>query len=156
MANFPTRELVGYVFNTEKKDTDVVHSGWHQSKHRRMAIFCFPHAFTPVCQSTMAEVSKRLPDFTALDVVPVGMSTDPLPAIGEWVKQNKILVPVFSDFATRSTVQLLTGVNQNTGAANRGVVLFNHGQVEWSIIGSDKNCGVAQQVDGLFKVLESA
>ena len=57
-------------------------------------MFCVPAAFTPVCGSTLAMAGKR--DWGDTEVFAV--VTDSPDAVAAWVQQNRITIPVISDF----------------------------------------------------------
>jgi alkyl hydroperoxide reductase subunit AhpC len=69
------------------KGTDGKAHALGDYKGKWLVLFFFPKAFTTVCQSEVAEYSKRSADFAAAGAVVLGCSVDSDAAQKAWTKQ---------------------------------------------------------------------
>jgi peroxiredoxin 2/4 len=68
------------------KGTDGKEHSLASYKGKWVVLFFFPKAFTTVCQSEVAEFSKRSADFAAANAVVLGCSIDSDAALKAWAK----------------------------------------------------------------------
>ena len=69
------------------KGTDGKHHALADYKGKWVVLFFFPKAFTSVCQSEVAEYSRRSAEFAEAGAVVVGCSIDTDASQKAWVKQ---------------------------------------------------------------------
>ncbi len=65
---------------------------------RKQVLLFFPLAFTGVCTNEMCSITQDLGVYEKLDAAVYGISVDSPFAQEAWAKQNKISLPLLSDF----------------------------------------------------------
>jgi peroxiredoxin len=71
------------------------------SKHRgkeNVVLLFFPGAYTPVCTKEMCDVTSGLGEYSDLNAVVYGVSTDSPFALDAWAKDAKIGITLLSDY----------------------------------------------------------
>ncbi len=69
----------------------------HIGKQTIVLLF-FPGAFTHVCQAEMCKMSNETEKYAGLDALVCGVSVDTYHSLNAWAKQEKITVPLLSDY----------------------------------------------------------
>ncbi|MFT3686296.1 MAG: redoxin domain-containing protein [Phycisphaerales bacterium] len=115
--------------------TDVWGKTWKLSdalKQGDVVLSFFPFAFTGVCGTEMACITKDLGSLAAKGTQVVGVSADGTPSLGEWKKQLGLTQTLLSDnFRQVSKAYGLYWPEQNV--TWRGTVIIGqNGKVKWS------------------------
>ncbi len=98
----------------------------------------FPFAFTPVCTGELGEISADGATFASEEVRTYGISCDPVASLKAFAEQQRIDVPLLSDFWPHGEVARAYGVFlRERGFANRGTFIVDReGILRWSVITS--------------------
>ncbi|MCC7321155.1 MAG: peroxiredoxin [Rubellimicrobium sp.] len=62
-----------------------------------VVVFAYPRAGTPTCTDEARQFSARLPEFTALGATVLGLSPDPVAALGRFRDRQDLSVALLSD-----------------------------------------------------------
>jgi peroxiredoxin len=102
---------------------------------RSVLLVFFPFAFTGVCNGEMHALSDHLPSWEELGTDVLGVSCDTVPALRRFSDQERLAIPLLSDFWPHGVVSSSYGVFQESiGAAARGsFVIDRDGIVRWTV-----------------------
>jgi peroxiredoxin len=102
---------------------------------RSVLLVFFPFAFTGVCNGEMHALSDHLPSWDELETDVLAVSCDTLPALRRFSDQERLAIPMLSDFWPHGAVSSAYGVFQDTiGAAARGsFVIDRDGIARWTV-----------------------
>jgi mycoredoxin-dependent peroxiredoxin len=102
---------------------------------RSVLLVFFPFAFTGVCNGEMHALSDHTASWDELGTDVLAVSCDTLPALRRFSDQERLEVPLLSDFWPHGAVSSAYGVFQETiGAASRGsFVIDRDGRVRWTV-----------------------
>jgi peroxiredoxin len=116
------------------KDQDGKDFKLADQKGKRVLLSFHPLAWTGVCTRQMKALEANFKAITALNTVPVGLSTDPVPSKKAWadnmgLKQLRIL----SDFWPHGAVAKAYGIfREHAGTSERAnVIVDEKGKVAW-------------------------
>ena len=106
-----------------------------RSGRRAVLLVFFPFAFTGVCNGEMHALSDHAESWDELGTDVLGVSCDTVPALRRFSDQERLAVPLLSDFWPHGVVSSAYGVFQDTiGAAARGsFVIDRDGVVRWTV-----------------------
>jgi peroxiredoxin len=95
----------------------------------------FPFAFTGVCNGEMHALSDHAEQWRSLGADVLAVSCDTLPALRRFSDQERLDVPLLSDFWPHGEVSSAYGVFQDSiGAAGRGsFVIDRSGVIRWTV-----------------------
>ena len=101
-----------------------------------MLVVFFPHAFTPTCTGELAAIRDDLGELHRGEVVVLGVSCDPGPALKVFAEQQQVGFDLLSDFWPHGQVSRSYGVFlESRGFATRASFLLDeHGIVRWSVV----------------------
>lgn len=85
--------------NGENRDVTL---SAHRGKEHVVLLF-FPGAFTPVCTAELCDVSGGIAQYTGLNAVVYGISTDSRYSLEAWAQQVGITIPLLADYAHEVT-----------------------------------------------------
>ena len=119
---------------------------------RKVLLSWHPLAFTRVCARQMQALEKNIPGFEKLNLVPVGLSVDPVPAKHAWAKAIKVRkLRLLSDFWPHGAVARKYGLLRKEGFSERANILVDeNGRVAWAKVYPVK------ELPGLEEVLGAA
>jgi peroxiredoxin len=102
---------------------------------RHVLLVFYPFAFTGVCTGEMHALSEHAGSWQDLDVDVLAVSCDSVPALRAFADQEKLDVPLLSDFWPHGAVSTAYGAFDETlGAAGRATYLIDRdGVVRWSV-----------------------
>jgi peroxiredoxin len=102
---------------------------------RTVLLVIFPFAFTGVCNGEMHALSDHASSWDELGTDVLAVSCDTLPALRRFSDQERLEVPLLSDFWPHGAVSSAYGVFQDSiGAASRGsFVIDRDGLVRWTV-----------------------
>jgi mycoredoxin-dependent peroxiredoxin len=102
---------------------------------RSVLLVFFPFAFTGVCNGEMHALSDHAAEWRSLGADVLAVSCDTLPALRRFSDQERLDVPLLSDFWPHGAVSSAYGVFQDSiGAAARGsFVIDRSGVVRWTV-----------------------
>ncbi len=116
------------------KDQDGKEFNLAAQKGKRVLLSFHPMAFTGVCTQQMKALKANFAAITALNTVPVGLSTDPVPSKKAWadsmgLKQLRIL----SDFWPHGAVAKAYGIFREHGGTSEraNIIVDEKGKVAW-------------------------
>lgn len=119
-----------------------------------VVLFFYPLDFTFVCPTEITEFSARLPEFTKLNAVVFGASTDSVHSHKAWCegKLGKLEIPLLSDM--NGTVSRAYNVLlQDKGIALRGTFIIDpEGVLRYALY---HDLGVGRSVQECVRVLEA-
>jgi mycoredoxin-dependent peroxiredoxin len=106
----------------------------HRDSSTVLLVF-FPFAFTGVCNGEMHVLSDHAAQWRSLGADVLAVSCDTLPALRRFSDQERLDLPLLSDFWPHGAVSSAYGVFQDSiGAAGRGsFVIDRSGIVRWSV-----------------------
>jgi peroxiredoxin len=95
----------------------------------------FPFAFTGVCNGEMHALSDHAAQWRSLGADVLAISCDTLPALRRFSDQERLDLPLLSDFWPHGVVSSAYGVFQDSiGAAGRGsFVIDRSGIIRWTV-----------------------
>lgn len=105
----------------------------HGKGHNNVLLMFFPAVFTGVCTDEFCTLSNSFDEYSALNADVYGISTDNPFAQEAWAQQNKITVPLLSDY--KHDVVKAYGVEfpdlagLGPSAARAAILIDKHGQV---------------------------
>lgn len=101
---------------------------------KRVLLSWHPLAFTKVCARQMQALERNLARFESLNIVPVGLSVDPVPAKHAWAKAIKVKrLRMLSDFWPHGAVARKYGILRPEGFSERANFLIDEkGRVAWA------------------------
>jgi peroxiredoxin len=126
---------------------------------RSVLLVFFPFAFTGVCNGEMHALSDHAAEWRSLGADVLAVSCDTLPALRRFSDQERLDVPLLSDFWPHGAVSSAYGVFQDTiGAAARGsFVIDRSGVVRWTVQSAMADArDVNEYVDALRSVPASS
>ncbi len=107
-----------------------------ESAGKAVVLIFFPAAFTGVCTEEMCDLSSGFGAYQALNADVYGISTDNPFAQEAWAKQNKITVPLLSDYAHKVVkaydVEFPDLAGLGPSAARAAIVVDSHGKVVYA------------------------
>ncbi|MEO0272449.1 MAG: redoxin domain-containing protein [candidate division WOR-3 bacterium] len=94
---------------------------------KKVLLSFHPLAFTKICSQQMKALEEKYEEFEKLNVVPVGISVDPVPAKHAWAKELGLKrLRILSDFWPHGAVAIMFGVFRgNDGFSERANILLN-------------------------------
>jgi peroxiredoxin len=106
----------------------------HRGSSSVLLVF-FPFAFTGVCNGEMHALSDHAAEWRSLGADVLAVSCDTLPALRRFSDQERLDLPLLSDFWPHGAVSSAYGVFQDSiGAAGRGsFVIDRSGIIRWSV-----------------------
>ena len=111
-----------------------VNTVWGGRRGKPTVLVVVPAAFTPVCSATLKAFSERRKEVGA---GVFGLCADYSASIEEWIQRDGFTLPIFSDFADRQVVQMLSGVEAD-GRPVRATFLFDDkDQLVWQVSTED-------------------
>jgi mycoredoxin-dependent peroxiredoxin len=101
---------------------------------RNVLLVFFPFAFTGVCTGELRAISDNAPQWDTAGADVVAVSCDSVPALRAFADQERIEVPLVSDFWPHGEVSTRYGAFEpDLGAAGRATYLIDRdGIVRWS------------------------
>jgi mycoredoxin-dependent peroxiredoxin len=95
----------------------------------------FPFAFTGVCNGEMHALSDHAAQWRSMGADVLAVSCDTLPALRRFSDQERLDLPLLSDFWPHGAVSSAYGVFQDSiGAAGRGsFVIDRSGIIQWTV-----------------------
>ncbi len=96
-------------------------------KGRKVLLSFHPLAFTRICSVQMKALEKNFEEFEKLNVLPVGISVDPVPSKHAWAKQLGLKkLRILSDFWPHGGVaKELSIFRENDGFSERANIIVN-------------------------------
>jgi len=142
--DFKTQALVG---------NDVRDISLSDYRGKWVVLFFYPLDFTFVCPTEVTEFSKRHSDFTALNTVVIGGSTDSVFSHKAWTKEiGELAYPLFSDL-TREISRSYGTLIEEKGFALRGTFIIDpEGKLRWAMI---HDTGIGRNVDEILRSLQA-
>ncbi len=94
---------------------------------KKVLLSFHPLAFTKICSQQMKALEEKYEEFEKLNVVPVGISVDPVPAKHAWARELGLKrLRILSDFWPHGAVAIMFGVLRgNDGFSERANILLN-------------------------------
>ena len=125
---------------------------------RSVLLVFFPFAFTGVCNGEMHALSDHLPSWDELETDVLAVSCDTLPALRRFSDQERLAIPMLSDFWPHGAVSSAYGVFQDTiGAAARGsFVIDRDGIVRWTVSSAMPDARDVHEYRAALKALSAA
>ena len=122
-------------------------------REKWVVLFFYPLDFTFVCPTEVTGFSDRNAEFTALNAVVVGGSTDSVFSHQAWVKEiGELRYPLFSDI-TRETARRYGVLMEEKGIALRGTFIIDpEGKLRWALV---NDLGVGRNIDEVLRVLQA-
>jgi len=123
-------------------------------KGKWVILFFYPLDFTFICPTEITGFNSRFDEFTKLNAVIVGASTDSVHSHKAWINGTlgKLKYPIMADM-TREVSRAYGVLLENAGTALRGAFIIDpDGILKYSVI-SDDNVG--RNVDEILRVLEA-
>lgn len=97
-----------------------------QKGKNTVVVAFFPAAFTGGCTKELTTYQAQLAKFEDTGAKVIGISTDNLPTLGHWAKEElKLTFPLGTDFATRSVSESYGVLNKPVGVANRATFVVD-------------------------------
>jgi len=142
--DFKTQALVGNDFRS------IALSDYHG---KWVVLFFYPLDFTFVCPTEVTEFSKRHSDFTALNTVVIGGSTDSVYSHKAWVKEiGELKYPLFED-QTHEISRSYGTLIEEVGHALRGTFIIDpEGKLRWEMV---HDAGIGRNVDEILRSLQA-
>jgi peroxiredoxin len=116
------------------KDQDGKDFKLSDQKGKRVLLSFHPLAFTGVCTQQMLSVEANFKAISALNTIPVGLSTDPVPTKKAWADSMKLKqLRILSDFWPHGAVAKAYGLfREHAGTSMRAnVIVDEKGKVAW-------------------------
>jgi peroxiredoxin len=127
---------IGDVFGEfELKDNNGKVFSTVEHKGKKILLSFHPLAWTSVCKEQMFQLDQRYNKFTEKNVVPVGISVDPVPTKGAWAENIGIKdLKLLSDFWPHGALAKKLGIfNEEGGFSNRvNIILDEERKVIWT------------------------
>lgn len=93
---------------------------------KKLLISSYPLATTGVCTWQTCFVNDNLDQFTALNTVPVGMSTDTLEILAQWAADEEYKQRLLSDTTPKGAVSAMLGIyDEGTGLTLRANTIID-------------------------------
>jgi peroxiredoxin 2/4 len=118
-----------------------------------VVLFFYPLDFTFVCPTEVTGFSERFQEFSDLNAVVIGGSTDSVFSHLAWTKEiGKLRYPLFSDI-TRETARRYGVLMEEKGIALRGTFIIDpEGKLRWALV---NDLGVGRNIDEVLRVLQA-
>jgi len=118
-----------------------------------VVLFFYPLDFTFVCPTEVTEISRRFEEFSSMNAVVLGGSTDSVYSHKAWVKEiGDINYPLFSDL-TRDTCRRYGVLIEEKGIALRGTFIIDpEGKLRWACV---HDTGIGRSVDEIIRSLQA-
>jgi peroxiredoxin len=102
---------------------------------RNVLLVFYPFAFTGVCTGELRSLNVNASTWASLDVDVIAMSCDPIPSLRAFADQEKLEIPLVSDFWPHGAVATAYDAFESSlGAAGRATyVIDRHGVIRWSV-----------------------
>lgn len=102
-------------------------------KGKKVLLSFHPLAWTSVCKKQMKSLDSNFDKFAAANVIPVGISVDPIPTKEAWAKDIGLKnLRILADFWPHGDIAKLYGIFRNVeGFSERANILINEdGKIE--------------------------
>ncbi len=109
----------------------------HSFRGKKVVLSFHPLAFTRVCTYQMQDLEANREAFAQRNMVPLGLSVDPVPAKHAWAKEIGVrTVALLSDFWPHGEVAKQYGIfNEEEGFSERAVFIVDEeGYIMWQKI----------------------
>ena len=128
-------------------------------KGKWLVFFFYPLDFTFVCPTEITALSDRLSDFGNLGTEVLGCSTDSVHSHWAWINTPKekngiagLKYPLAADY-TKETARAYGVLNEDTGAAQRGLFIIDpEGVLKYAVVTDDN---VGRSVEETIRVLQA-
>ncbi|GAB3053417.1 redoxin domain-containing protein [Sediminivirga luteola] len=98
--------------------------------HSRLLLVFYPFAFSPVCDSELAELAGMQEELAATGTGVAAISTDPKYALAAFAAERDLRFPLLSDFWPHgATAQAYGTFDDSRGTALRGTFLIRQGRL---------------------------
>ncbi len=140
--DFALRDQHNRLFNLSELRGKRVLLSWH------------PLAFTKICTRQMQALEKNFSQFEKINIVPVGLSVDPVPAKHSWAKAIGVRkLRMLSDFWPHGAVARKYGILRPEGFSERANILVDErGQVAWIKIYPIKEIPDLEEILGAARI----
>ncbi len=115
-----------------------------------VVLFMWPADFSGVCSSEIPEMSRRLPEFEAMNTAVIGLNTDGVHSHRKWAAElGGVNFPLVADKSNKTAERY--GVLSPAGTCLRGTFIIDpEGVVKWSMTNFFI---IARNVDEIFRNL---
>jgi peroxiredoxin len=96
-------------------------------KGKKVLLSFHPLAFTKICSEQMKALEQKYDEFVKLNVIPVGISVDPVPSKHAWARELGLKkLRILSDFWPHGGVAKLLGIfRENEGFSERANIIVD-------------------------------
>ncbi|WP_448536272.1 peroxiredoxin [Pseudothermotoga sp.] len=119
-------------FNLKDQDGNAVQLS--KLRGKKVLLSFHPLAWTSVCADQMKSLELAYEEFQSLNVLPVGISVDPVPSKKAWADALELKkLPILSDFWPHGEVAKAYGIfREKDGFSERANVLIDEeGKIVW-------------------------
>ncbi len=102
---------------------------------RNVLLVFYPFAFTGVCSGEMRELSDNVAAWDDLGTDVLAVSCDPVPSLRAFADQERLTIPLLSDFWPHGAVSSKYGAfDDSLGAAGRRTYAIDRtGTIRWTV-----------------------
>ena len=102
---------------------------------KAVVLMFYPFAFSSICSGELCSIRDQLRDFSNDRVTTLAVSTDAVPALRAFARQEEFEFPLLADFWPHGAVAKAYGVfHEAAGAAERGTfVIDRDGVVQYAV-----------------------
>lgn len=113
----------------------------------------YPADFSPVCSDQLTLYNEILSEFKKFNAELIGVSVDGIWCHLAFAKDNKLRMPILSDFEPKGKVAKTYGVYRDKdGTSERALfVIDENGIIQWSYVSPE---GINPGADGILDALE--
>jgi glutaredoxin-dependent peroxiredoxin len=87
-----------FTLKSKNQTGDIKDISLQDFKGKNVVLLFYPLSFTGVCTSEMCSISEGFEFYSNLNAEVIGISVDSIFTQEAWAKQNKITIPLLSDF----------------------------------------------------------
>jgi peroxiredoxin len=128
-----------------------------EQKGKRVLLSFHPLAFTGVCTEQMKALEANFKTITALNTVPVGLSTDPQPSKKAWADSMGLKhLCILSDFWPHGAVAKAYGIFREHGGTSEraNIIVDEKGKVAWVKVYEISQLPDINEVIGVLKKMQ--
>jgi peroxiredoxin len=102
---------------------------------RNVLLVFYPFAFTGVCSGEMRELSDNIAAWDDLSTDVLAVSCDPVPSLRAFAENERLAIPLLSDFWPHGVVSSRYGAfDDSLGAAGRCTYVIDRaGTIRWTV-----------------------